>query len=414
MRCAGSDDGIPHPTRERVSPRRTPSLIRVEDLFPGETRPAPPASSTGSAWVIRFGPDDPPPPPPVTHATGYEPFARSVGALGGDPAELARDVSAFGAFLHAHRDRLEAETRHAAAIFLGNLLVVLHPSATWISDSPAIVGTDARHLTADPIVEALADDPAASDRLLAELGGWDDDDARQQREAAVLGSVQAAADEAHLVDGPLFVSPSTDVGPLLDEHGSVVPYGDHYPGSPPEDAYSRVTHAERFTPLLHVASALVGHLGRYYAVEVRRSTDAEGRDVTDIVPAAGAPIRVTTTAFPGVLLRAGVLLDERFPVCGCDACDEAAGPEAERLIETVLGVVRGGFAERAPDASTGGATWLRRGDGSAGGSQGFAESEGGPADTVSLRALHGRAWPAWPLRSGSAAANPQAAVRLER
>nr|WP_238707095.1 DUF6226 family protein [Microbacterium lushaniae] len=53
------------------------------------------------------------------------------------------------------------------------------------------------------------------------------------------------------------------------------------------------------------------------------------------------------TAYPGVLLHAGLLHDFRYPVCGCDACDSTWNAEADLLEQQVLAVVTGHYRESA-------------------------------------------------------------------
>ena len=56
--------------------------------------------------------------------------------------------------------------------------------------------------------------------------------------------------------------------------------------------------------------------------------------------AGAAPIAVVFTKFPGLHLRFGRWSKEPFPSCGCDACDESAQGEIERLSEMVEDVTR--------------------------------------------------------------------------
>jgi hypothetical protein len=56
-----------------------------------------------------------------------------------------------------------------------------------------------------------------------------------------------------------------------------------------------------------------------------------------------APIVVVFTAFPGLHVRFGRWYKEPFPSCGCDACDESAEGEIERLNEMVDDVTAGRF-----------------------------------------------------------------------
>ena len=58
-----------------------------------------------------------------------------------------------------------------------------------------------------------------------------------------------------------------------------------------------------------------------------------------------APIAVAFSAFPGLHVRFGRWRTELFPVCGCDACDESAEGQIERLTKRVDDVISGRFRE---------------------------------------------------------------------
>jgi hypothetical protein len=58
-----------------------------------------------------------------------------------------------------------------------------------------------------------------------------------------------------------------------------------------------------------------------------------------------APIVVTFSAFPGVSTRFGRWYVGAYPSCGCDACDEQADEERERLNQEVDAVTSGTFSE---------------------------------------------------------------------
>jgi hypothetical protein len=58
-----------------------------------------------------------------------------------------------------------------------------------------------------------------------------------------------------------------------------------------------------------------------------------------------AAIVVAFSAFPGLLLRCGRWWTTAFPACGCDACDETADSEAERLRSLIDNVTAGHFPE---------------------------------------------------------------------
>ena len=80
--------------------------------------------------------------------------------------------------------------------------------------------------------------------------------------------------------------------------------------------------------------------------ELERGLDLARPDVK-LIPADpdAAPIAVVFTAFPGLHLRFGRWYIEPFPDCGCDACDESAEGEIERLNEMVDDVTAGRFRE---------------------------------------------------------------------
>lgn len=58
-----------------------------------------------------------------------------------------------------------------------------------------------------------------------------------------------------------------------------------------------------------------------------------------------APIALMVSTFPGLTERFGQWFAEPLPSCGCDACDESAEGESERLNEMVDDVVTGKFRE---------------------------------------------------------------------
>lgn len=55
------------------------------------------------------------------------------------------------------------------------------------------------------------------------------------------------------------------------------------------------------------------------------------------------------TAYPGVLLHAGLLHDFAYPACGCDACDEVWTTEADEMERQVLAAVTGHYRESIDD-----------------------------------------------------------------
>lgn len=154
-----------------------------------------------------------------------------------------------------------------------------------------------------------------------------------------------------------YIRPPIRAPEIRDADGQVIPYGRRWGnGGPPEAAYSRVSHPERFAPLHRVAEALVSHLTETYntraedgltRVEDLSPAPEEVLRVVRLTPSGPdeAPLAFVFTGFPGVRLRAGTLYERGFPACGCDACDEDWPELAEELEWLVLTAVSGGFAE---------------------------------------------------------------------
>ncbi|MCY3898189.1 MAG: DUF6226 family protein [Caldilineaceae bacterium] len=126
--------------------------------------------------------------------------------------------------------------------------------------------------------------------------------------------------------------------------------------SPTDPAYGRVTNPERFRPLHAAMLAIIDRLESDFEVEraegfgldekLERGLDLARADVI-LTPrdADAPPIAVVFTAFPGLRLRLGRWYIEPFPGCGCDACDESAEGEIERLRDIVDDAVAGRFRE---------------------------------------------------------------------
>ncbi len=128
------------------------------------------------------------------------------------------------------------------------------------------------------------------------------------------------------------------------------------PAGPPAEAYSRVTNPERFRSLHTAMREIIVRLERDFEVE---RTEGYGFDeelekglklagpsvrLTPRDPDA-APIAAAFSTFPGVHVRFGRWRDDLFPSCGCDACDESAEEEIERLTGLVDDVIAGRFLE---------------------------------------------------------------------
>jgi hypothetical protein len=124
--------------------------------------------------------------------------------------------------------------------------------------------------------------------------------------------------------------------------------------TPPDDAYGRVTDAERYGALQSSADALVDSLSRRFVLEVVRTPELDPslwRDyrltrVARLEPAGGgAPITIGWTDFPGLAVWFGNWTEERYPQCGCDACDEDVDDLRDLLARQVESVTSGVFAE---------------------------------------------------------------------
>ncbi len=128
------------------------------------------------------------------------------------------------------------------------------------------------------------------------------------------------------------------------------------PVDPPDEAYSRVTNPERFQSLHSAAITMVVRLEETFHVhrveEYGLDEELEGiravvRPTVRLTPVNVnvAPITIAFSDFPGLFVRVGWWVTKSFPVCGCDACDESAPDEIERLTELVGVVTGGGFQE---------------------------------------------------------------------
>ena len=125
---------------------------------------------------------------------------------------------------------------------------------------------------------------------------------------------------------------------------------------PPDEAYSRVTDAERFRPLHSATLEMIDRLEADFDVkrvegygldedlESRVGLERASVRLTPADPEA-APVTVAFSDFPGLYVRLGRWHVEPFPGCGCDACDESAETEIEQLTELVDCVTAGGFRE---------------------------------------------------------------------
>ncbi|GAA5149123.1 hypothetical protein GCM10025768_11830 [Microbacterium pseudoresistens] len=203
--------------------------------------------------------------------------------------------------------------------------------------------------------------------------------------------------------------PAIEVPEFRDEDGHVIEYGRRWSESPPEATYSVDTHPERFAPLHTVADALVTHLRDTYDVEIDEGAETAA-DLLHPVPhdfaravrirpnnPASASLTLVFTAYPGIVMHAGLLHDFLYPVCGCDACDSSWAREADRLESQVLAVAAGNYRESADLGGESVAFSYTYPDGT---SSGHSRAQDLPVDRLRaavpvLTELSGR-WAAWP------------------
>jgi Family of unknown function (DUF6226) len=183
-------------------------------------------------------------------------------------------------------------------------------------------------------------------------------------------------------------------------------------GMPPEDAYGRVTDPGRYRVLHTIADAVVEDLIARYDVRVLhpRNVVADFPEppapdsvvrVVHLVPPdpAAAPFTVVFTDFPGIVARCGRWSVERYPVCGCDACDEDAVEAAERMRSLLTAVAASGFHE----SMTRTRRWLSRAYDVPGiGSRSSRFAVDRPSEVAHFGAPGEHAWRQWPVRTPSA------------
>jgi len=164
--------------------------------------------------------------------------------------------------------------------------------------------------------------------------------------------------------GSGYVRPDITTEVILDDEGRAIPFGHRWGADgPPADAYSVVTHPERFGPLVTVADALVAYLNSKFDVTIETDVTASDREPKPSIPpnpnrsAVTRTVKVTPnrrdaagltiiyTSFPSIEVQAGVFFAEPFPDCGCDACDDEWSGVADHLESVVLAVVHGTFSE---------------------------------------------------------------------
>ncbi|WP_156942815.1 DUF6226 family protein [Mycobacterium genavense] len=201
--------------------------------------------------------------------------------------------------------------------------------------------------------------------------------------------------------------PALQIPDFRDESGTVIRYGSRWTGSPPDDAYSRVSNPARFAPLWNIAEALIEHLQTAYRVDIASLTESTPGTTKLIAVtsqrADAARLLFRFTDFPGVEIAAGVGYRAAFPSCGCDACDETCEGVAEAMEVLVFAVAGGRFTEHITAGPTGKASMRFRVESTSGAVQSGAIPDWEPApavraDAARLARLPGGVWQPWATR----------------
>lgn len=142
---------------------------------------------------------------------------------------------------------------------------------------------------------------------------------------------------------------------FTDAEGAPIDYGNRW-DTPPEWAYSTVRNIERFEPVATHAEELIAHLAATCDVEMLDDPAAAKdllfavqppRRAVRLTPAAPAAAPLTFAFFKDfqVTIHAGFAQDFLFPVCSCEACDEAPAPLIQQMTDLVDAVTTGAFQE---------------------------------------------------------------------
>jgi hypothetical protein len=213
-----------------------------------------------------------------------------------------------------------------------------------------------------------------------------------------------------------YVRPAMPESIYRSPDGTLIPYGHRWGDEgPATDSYSVISHPERFAGLRLVAHALIGYLAATYEVDIDDDPACAAdllRQIEGVQQSVrvkprnpeAAPMTFVFLEAPGVIVHAGVLHDFAFPACGCDACDETASSQADRLELLVLAVAAGGYSESYP---VGRRRWvaysLAAADGSA---RESGQGDPGSVPRDRLRSARGQlghvpaGWLPWPRRRG--------------
>ncbi|CAN5397296.1 hypothetical protein BH09ACT10_BH09ACT10_06490 [soil metagenome] len=150
---------------------------------------------------------------------------------------------------------------------------------------------------------------------------------------------------------PAYVRPPIPKLVFRDEFGEVIHYGERWGGNqPPDWAYSKDEHPERFAPLVGLAEALIAYLHETYLVDVvedeTKPLPPHTARRVRVVPADpnATPLDFTFTTYPIVTVDAGFGAEYGW-FCGCDACDESVEAWVEEIEKAVFSIIAGGLSE---------------------------------------------------------------------
>lgn len=345
-------------------------------------------------------------PATVRHLGGYGPFLDFCSRHGADARQLATDFESLLTFLRTHATELNtAGLVAAAAVFTGNAIVNMRPDAEWLAfgDNPPEAGNRQLRIQPSTLLEAL---PAAEgtqlEGLLNRLREWAE--AEAEPEPALPGPLPPSP-------VPRFIPPALPAAVLHDDDGEPIIYGGRWGADgPPQNAYSRVSHPERFAALHAVADAAIDYLVRTFDANADSSLEYAGdllRQGATAVRAVrvmpcghdAASLTFVFTDFPGLAVHAGVLHDFAYPACGCDACDETVERSAEELGRLIRSVTMGGYREWVGSKGDAGMS-LAFEDGSQSSSGDLGPAPGDRLENARARlAQLPGGWAAWPLRT---------------
>ncbi len=252
----------------------------------------------------------------VRHVAGYEPFAEFVASRGGSPAALARDVAGLIGFVRGQRAALlqQPDLLRAAALFLGNALVLRAPAARWeVPFEYPIEVCQPGMGPSFPVERILPALLTADEALLAQfcdaLVEWDE---AESAEADARRRLTVRA----------------------NQRWAPVPFVLPEPSTPVPDA----------------VLALIAYLHRHYEVEVEddlhlaaglpHPPDAVERALRFTSTRDGAALTVVLVPDRGVVVRVGLLLDLAFSGFEPDGW--------QQLSDAMLAAAAGGFREAYP------------------------------------------------------------------